>query len=72
MMLTALYGQLELGDCGDVLLDYTDTAAQFLAPRLAPTIRNGKNFHLIVCFRVWWVLPFFLSSPIKSSFPYEP
>lgn len=37
-MLTALQAQLELGDCGDVVLDYRTVASHCLAPRLVPHI----------------------------------
>lgn len=37
-MLTALQAQLELGDCGDVLLDYRGVASHCLAPRFVPNV----------------------------------
>lgn len=37
-MLTALQAQLELGDCGDVVLDYRSVASHCLAPRLVPHV----------------------------------
>ncbi|KAL0269418.1 UNVERIFIED_CONTAM: hypothetical protein PYX00_007160 [Menopon gallinae] len=38
VMLTALQAQLELGDCGDVLLDYRGIASHCLAPRFVPNV----------------------------------
>lgn len=37
-MLTALQAQLELGDCGNVLLDYKSVASHCLAGRFVPHI----------------------------------
>ncbi|XP_030380676.1 unconventional myosin heavy chain 6 [Scaptodrosophila lebanonensis] len=38
IMLTALQGQLELGDCGDNLTDYRGVASHCLPPRFVPNI----------------------------------
>ncbi|EEB16327.1 myosin, putative [Pediculus humanus corporis] len=38
VMLTALQAQLELGDCGDILLDYRGVASHCLAPRFVPNV----------------------------------
>lgn len=38
IMLTALQGQLELGDCGEILNDYRAVASHCLPPRFVPNI----------------------------------
>lgn len=38
IMLTALQGQLELGDCGEILNDYRVIASHCLPPRFVPNI----------------------------------
>lgn len=38
VMLTALQAQLELGDCGDILVDYRGVASHCLAPRFVPHV----------------------------------
>lgn len=38
VMLTALQAQLEMGDCGEVLNDYRNTASHCLPPRYVPNI----------------------------------
>lgn len=38
IMLTALQGQLELGDCGEILHDYRIIASHCLPPRFVPNI----------------------------------
>lgn len=41
VMLTSLQGQLELGDCGEVLQDYRPIATHCLPPRYVPNIPHG-------------------------------
>ncbi|XP_049959838.1 myosin-I heavy chain [Schistocerca serialis cubense] len=38
VMLTALQAQLEMGDCGDTVMDYRHTASHCLPPRFVPNI----------------------------------
>uniref|UniRef100_A0A182IIZ7 Myosin motor domain-containing protein n=1 Tax=Anopheles atroparvus TaxID=41427 RepID=A0A182IIZ7_ANOAO len=46
IMLTALQGQLELGDCSEVVQDYRPTAAHCLPPRFVPNIpRDSVAMH---------------------------
>ncbi|XP_062560255.1 unconventional myosin heavy chain 6 [Armigeres subalbatus] len=46
IMLTALQGQLELGDCTDVVQDYRSIAAHCLPPRFVPNIpHEGVAMH---------------------------